>query len=128
MENAISALGEEKARTLNMHVGPRAHLIHYPVANETMVNVAAFVSDPNEWPDKSSLVGPATRKEAMQYFDSWNPSLRAVLGFMPENIDRWAMFDTYDYPAPFSVKGRCVSLAMRHMRLFHIMEQELVLV
>lgn len=101
MGHAISALGEEKARTLNMHVGPNAHLIHYPVANETMVNVAAFVSDPNDWPDKTSLVGPATREEAMQYFSNWNPGLRAVISFMPANIDRWAMFDTYDYPAPF---------------------------
>ncbi|EED18000.1 monooxygenase, putative [Talaromyces stipitatus ATCC 10500] len=106
MENAISALGEDKARTLNMHVGPNAHLIHYPVANETMVNIAAFVSDPEEWPDKLSLVGPATREEAMGYFANWNPGLRAVLGFMPENIDRWAMFDTYDYPAPFFSRGK----------------------
>ncbi|THC94145.1 hypothetical protein EYZ11_006394 [Aspergillus tanneri] len=101
MGNALSALGEFRARTLNMHVGPNAHLIHYPVANETMVNVAAFVSDPHEWSDKTSLVGPATRKEAMRCFADWNPCLRGLIGFLPENIDRWAMFDTYDYPAPF---------------------------
>ncbi|KAJ5115663.1 hypothetical protein N7456_000011 [Penicillium angulare] len=93
MENALSALGESRARSLNMHVGPNAHIIHYPVANETMVNVAAFVTDPYEWEDKTSLVSPATRSEAMQCFAGWNPCLRELIGFLPENIDRWAIRD-----------------------------------
>ncbi|KAJ5593787.1 monooxygenase [Penicillium hordei] len=120
MENAISALGESKAHTLNMHVGPNAHLIHYPVANQTMVNVAAFVSDTKDWTDQTSLVQPATRIDAMNDFANWNTCLRAVVSFLPERIDRWAMFDTWDYPAPYFSRGKvCLAGDAAHAAVPH---------
>ena len=105
MKNAIDALGEYKARTLHLHVGPNAHIIHYPVANQTMVNVAAFVRDSNEW-NSDELVAPATKVDVVNDFANWNPCVRAVVGFLPEKIDKWALFDTWDYPAPVFNRGR----------------------
>ncbi|RYO87189.1 hypothetical protein DL766_008187 [Monosporascus sp. MC13-8B] len=100
MEQAIVALGDYKARNQHMHVGPGAHLIHYPVANHTMVNVAAFVHDANDWPDDNQMVAPATRHDVQVAFHDWAPSVRRLLSQLPEKLDKWALYDTWDFPAP----------------------------
>ncbi|KAI1378439.1 FAD/NAD(P)-binding domain-containing protein [Hypoxylon crocopeplum] len=105
MDKAIQALGEYKARNQHNHVGPNAHLIHYPVANQTMINATAFVSDPNEWPDDKVTVVPALRKDLEDAFADWNPCLTALIQHFPEKLEKWAVFDTWDYPAPFYNKG-----------------------
>ncbi|KAI1213205.1 FAD/NAD(P)-binding domain-containing protein [Annulohypoxylon truncatum] len=105
MEKAIQALGEYKARNQHNHVGPNAHLIHYPVANQTMVNATAFLSDPNEWPDDKVTVMPALRKDLEESFADWNPRLMALIQHFPEKLDKWAVYDTWDFPAPFFNKG-----------------------
>ncbi|MCJ1473381.1 hypothetical protein MMC13_002032 [Lambiella insularis] len=106
MENAIKALGEKRAKYFTIHAGPHAHMLHYPVANETMVNVVAFVSDPDDWTDTKNLVKPASRTDMEKAFAGWNPCVRAMASFFPENIDKWAIFDTYDHPAPFYSRGK----------------------
>ena len=106
MENAIKALGEARAKYFTIHAGPGAHMLHYPVANETMVNVVAFVSDTEDWTDRKNLVKPATRTEMEKVFEKWNPCVRAMASFFPENIDKWALFDSFDYPAPFFSRGK----------------------
>lgn len=106
MENAIKALGEYKARNQHNHVGPNAHLLHYPVANQTMINVSAFVSDPGNWADDKIMVAPASRVDVEKAFADWGPCVRAITSFLPENIDKWALFDTWDYPAPFYNRGK----------------------
>lgn len=105
MDKAIQALGEYKARNQHNHVGPNAHLIHYPVANQTMINATAFVSDPNEWPDDKTTVVPGLRKDLEDVFADWNPNLTALIKYFPEKLEKWAVFDTWDYPAPFFNKG-----------------------
>ncbi|KAK2601896.1 hypothetical protein QQS21_004583 [Conoideocrella luteorostrata] len=99
MEQAIIALGEYKAKNQHMHVGPGAHLLHYPVANNTMVNVAAFVRDTNDWPDENQIVAPATRREVQEAYRDWAPCLRDLVSLLPENLDKWALYDTWDFPA-----------------------------
>ena len=106
MENAIKAVGEDKAKYFSIHLGPGAHMLHYPVANGAMVNVVAFVSDSEEWTDGKNLVMPATRAEMEKVFECWNPSVRTMASFFPENIDKWGLFDTFDYPAPFFSRGK----------------------
>ncbi|KAI1102925.1 FAD/NAD(P)-binding domain-containing protein [Jackrogersella minutella] len=105
MDKAIQALGEYKARNQHNHVGPNAHLIHYPVANQTMINATAFLSDPNEWPDDKVTTAPAVRKDLEHAFADWNPCLTALIQYFPEKLEKWAVFDTWDYPAPFFNKG-----------------------
>ncbi|KAI0010254.1 FAD/NAD(P)-binding domain-containing protein [Xylariaceae sp. FL0662B] len=105
MDKAIQALGEYKARNQHNHVGPNAHLIHYPVANQTMINATAFISDPNEWPDDKVTVVPGDRKDLEEVFADWNPCLRALIQYFPEKGEKWAVFDLWDYPPPFFNKG-----------------------
>ncbi len=120
MENAIKALGENKARNFTNHVGPNAHLLHYPVANETMVNVAAFVSDPDDWTDRKSMVKPASRTEMQKDFADWNPCVCAIASCLPEKIDKWALFDSCDYPAPFFNSGKiCLAGDAAHAAVPH---------
>ncbi|KAH8889983.1 FAD binding domain-containing protein [Thozetella sp. PMI_491] len=100
MDQAITALGDFKAKNEHMHLGPGAHLIHYPVANHTMVNVAAFVDDPGDWPDDGQMVVPATREDVQEVFRDWVPCIRSLVSLLPEKLDKWAMYDTWDFPAP----------------------------
>lgn len=105
MDKAIEALGEYKARNQHNHVGPNAHLIHYPVANQTMINATAFVSDPNKWPDDMVTVAPGFRKDLEDVFADWNPCLTALIQHFPERLEKWAVFDMWDYPAPYFNKA-----------------------
>ncbi|KAL4768094.1 hypothetical protein BDW60DRAFT_220045 [Aspergillus nidulans var. acristatus] len=106
MEEAIKALGEYKAKNQHNHVGPNAHLIHYPVANKKMINATAFVSDPNEWPNDRQMVAPGCREDMEKAFTGWSPCVRNVVNLFPEKLDKWAVFDLWDYPAPFYNKGK----------------------
>lgn len=110
MDKAIEAIGEYKARNQHNHIGPNAHLIHYPVANQTMINATAFVTDPEDWPDDKQLVAPATRKTVETAFEKWSPVVRKIVNLLPENLIKWAVYDAWDYPAPFFNRGRiCVA-------------------
>ncbi|KAI3391253.1 hypothetical protein diail_7671 [Diaporthe ilicicola] len=103
---ARAALGDYQAKNQFMHVGPGAHLIHYPVANNTMVNVAAFVHDGGDWPADGSMVAPASREDVQSVFRDWEPALRHLVSLLPEELDKWALFDTWDWPAPHYNKGK----------------------
>ena len=106
MEKAIGALGEYKARNQHNHIGPNAHLIHYPVANQTMINATAFITDPNEWTNYKQMVARAPRTDLEDAFTGWNPCVRQLINLFPEELDKWAVFDLWDYPAPFYNRGK----------------------
>lgn len=92
-----------------MHLGPGAHILHLPVAGQTLVNIVAFVDEPGEWPFQE-MVAPAKRSEVERVFASWGPTVRALVGLLPEDLDKYAVFDTYDHPAPTYVDGRvCIA-------------------
>lgn len=110
MEQAVKALGDYKAKNQHMHIGPKAHVLHFPVANQTLVNFVAFDTDPNEWNDNEKMVAPATREEVEKVFASWGPTVRTIVSLLPDNLDKWAIFDSFDHPAPYYNRGRiCVA-------------------
>jgi len=106
MEQAIEALGEYKARNQHNHVGPGAHLIHYPVANGALVNATAFISDPKDWPSDNLLVAAGSRNDLVEAFQNWNPCVRNTIALFPEKLEKWAVFDLYEYPVPSYNDGR----------------------
>jgi salicylate hydroxylase len=109
MEDAIKALGEYKAKNQHNHVGPYAHLIHYPVANKKLINATAFVSDPKDWKQEKTTA-PGEKGDLVSAFTDWNPCVRNIIDMFPEKIDKWAVFDLWHYPAPYYNKGRvCVA-------------------
>jgi len=110
MEAAVKAVGENKAKNQHMHIGPKAHIIHYPVAGQTLVNFAAFAADPGEWHDTENMVAPATRKDVEDVFTDWNLTVRTLASLLPDQLNKWALFDTFDHPAPYYASGRtCIA-------------------
>lgn len=105
MQNAIAAIGDYKAKNQHMHVGPGAHVLHFPVAGQTLMNVVAFVADPKEWTSEA-MVAPGARRDVEAAFNGWGPTVRSIVGLLPEELERWAVFDSFDHPAPFFSRGR----------------------
>jgi salicylate hydroxylase len=109
MADAITAIGEYKAKNQHMHVGPGAHVLHFPVAGQTLMNVAAFVADPEEW-KADAMVAPGSRTAVEAAFDGWGPTVRNIISLLPSELERWAVFDSFDHPAPFFSQGRiCIA-------------------
>ncbi|ROV98455.1 hypothetical protein VPNG_08529 [Cytospora leucostoma] len=112
MDHATEVLGAWKAGNFHHHVGPDAHLTHYPVANHTALNVVVFLSDPDPWPvsDDSSMVAAGARDEVQAALKGWHPTVLGLVGLLPEKLSKWALFDLGDYPAPHYYDGRvCIA-------------------
>ncbi|KAL4974121.1 hypothetical protein BDW66DRAFT_168077 [Aspergillus desertorum] len=105
MPLAISRLGRSLALNQHMYGGPNAHILTFPVAKQKLMNVVAFVSDPNEWPLEKSMTQPARKEEIVDAFRSWGPTVREIIGLLGEVnrewVDKWAVFDHFEYPAPY---------------------------
>ncbi|KAL8716694.1 MAG: hypothetical protein Q9225_006002 [Loekoesia sp. 1 TL-2023] len=107
MNKARAVLGDDKTSTRLMHLGPNAHALTFPVAMGTVMNVVAFVTDANDWvAEESKFTAPATRDEAMNAFSAFGPAVRAIMSLLPDELDKWAIFDTRDHPVPTYVQGR----------------------
>ncbi|KAK3315838.1 putative monooxygenase [Apodospora peruviana] len=112
MSKARAALGEERTAVRVMHLGQDAHALTFPVADGALLNVVAFATDPNPWqtdPEEeeggTKFVAPATRAEAMRAFAAFGPAVKTIMSLLPEKLDKWAVFDTYDDPVPTYVRG-----------------------
>lgn len=120
MDKAVEAIGEYKAKNQHMHIGPKAHLLHFPVANQTLMNVVAFAPDLEEWADSKTFVAPATRQDVEQVFAGWGPTVRSIASLLPDVLDKWAVFDSADYPVPCYNRGRiCIAGDAAHAAAPH---------
>ncbi len=107
MDSARAALGDDKASTRFMHLGPDAHALTFPVAMGTFMNVVAFVTDAEDWDAEGGrFTAPATRADAVKAFARFGPAVRAIMGLLPDQLDKWAIFDTRDHPVPTYAQGR----------------------
>lgn len=97
-----------------MHIGPGAHVLHFPVAGHTLMNVVAFASDPSDWPDDEKMTAPAKREEVEKVFEDWRPTVRDITSLLPDDPDRWAIFDSYEYPAPFNARDATHAASPHH--------------
>ncbi len=110
MPAAIATLGTYKATNQHMHIGPGAHILHFPVASHTLLNVVAFATDPSPWPHRHTMTAPAKRHEVEAIFKDWAPTVKEITRLLPDDLDKWAIFDSYDYPAPFYSQDRiCIA-------------------
>ena len=108
MDKAVAALGEDKAHSRCARVGPQAHIVTFPIAQQTLINVVAFATQ-DEWPHEK-LTTPATRQEVMEVYKDWNPTVRTIVSLLEDSLDKWAIFDNFDHPAPtFSSGPVCIA-------------------
>ncbi|OCL02952.1 putative monooxygenase [Glonium stellatum] len=123
MDRAIKALGEYKARNRHIHLGPGAYVITIPVAHGAMVNVVAFVTDPQDWSPTDKLTAPANKTEAIEAFANFGPAVKGIIGAITENskmLDKWAIFDSFENPAPTYARGRvCIAGDAAHASAPH---------
>jgi salicylate hydroxylase len=112
LPHATEALGHVKTSSALLHTGPGAFIISFPLpAPVNAVHVEAFVADPGEWPDIDTesdikrYVLPASRAEVVAAFAGFGPTARALVDLLPEKLDKWAVFDMLDAPAPAFASG-----------------------
>ena len=104
MDAAESAIGYYKAHHQHMHLGPGAHVLHFPVAEHKLMNVVAFADDPDAW-ESPDLSCPALKTQATACFANFGPTVRAIIDLLPEVLDKWAIFDMRDHPLPYYAEG-----------------------
>ncbi|OGM39934.1 monooxygenase [Aspergillus bombycis] len=105
MDKVVAAIGEYKTFRQHMHVGPNAHLIHYPV-NTNTIGATVVASDPNDWPQDKPTTARASRKDVSEALAGWCTPVRNLVELFPEELDQWALFDLFEYPVPKYNKGR----------------------
>lgn len=105
IEKAIEALGEYKALHQHMHIGPNRHLVHFPVAGRTLLNLIVFDSDERPW-EHEKLVSTGTREEICEAFKEWSTPVRNLLAHFPDTVTTWGIFDMADHPMPYYAKGQ----------------------
>ncbi|KAF7596505.1 hypothetical protein BBP40_001377 [Aspergillus hancockii] len=110
LDRAIAVLGEWKTNNFHHHVGPGAHLTHYPVANHKALNVVVFLSDPEPWSDPCNMVAEGTRDEVEAALCGWHPTVLGLVRLLPQKLVTWGLFDLGEFPAPRYNEGRvCIA-------------------
>ena len=106
IEAGIAALGDKVAQSGCMHTGPNACLMSYPVMNGTLLNVAIFAYDPEDFPDPVRMTASAHRSEIEHLFEGWGPHLADIWKLYPETLVKWGLFDMEQNPPPTYANGR----------------------
>jgi len=104
--NGVRALGEDKANNQCAHMGPDANIVSFPVARWTLLNVFIFLHAPEPWPDAAKMVMQSSRIEIEHALKDWSPAIRNLVSLFPEEVTKWGIFHTADYPAPTYANGR----------------------
>ncbi|KAI1114095.1 hypothetical protein F5Y14DRAFT_441351 [Nemania sp. NC0429] len=99
MDAARAVVGEARTTSRFMYNGPGAHVLTYAVAGGALLNALFVVTDPEPW-TADRHTAPGTKREAVDAFADWHPVVRGLVDLLPETLDKWAIFDMYDYPAP----------------------------
>lgn len=110
MEIAVDAIGDERARNSYMFMGQDGHVLTFPVNGGKQLNIVAFHTSPEDWPDYEKLTRSAKREDALRDFKGYGQNVTSLLKLTEENLDVWAIFDTGANPVQTFYKGRiCVT-------------------
>ncbi|KAL9056034.1 MAG: hypothetical protein Q9162_003213 [Coniocarpon cinnabarinum] len=100
MDRAISLLGPTKAQNSHMHLGHGGHILTFPVAKGTLMNVVAFRQDDGDWPSDSKLTLPSSKEKVLEDYKDFNGTARKILEMLEPDLDVWGIFDTGTHPCP----------------------------
>ena len=100
MDKAREVLGDARTESRFMYNGPGRHAITYAVADGKLLNALFVVHDPNPWPYERHTA-PGLKQEVIDAYADWHPAVRGLVDLLPEKLDRWAIFDMFDAPAPY---------------------------
>ncbi|KAL5603890.1 hypothetical protein FOVSG1_006640 [Fusarium oxysporum f. sp. vasinfectum] len=105
MNKALPVLGE-LAKRQALFAGHGAHIMAYPVANCKYLNIAAFVRDHGDWPYDENHAVSAKKEEIIGSFSEFGPYVRDLIKLLPNELNRWGMFDMMDHPLSSFTNGR----------------------
>ncbi|CAN8104715.1 unnamed protein product [Discula destructiva] len=117
LADAHARLGPSMVATRFMYNGPGAHIITYPVAGNAFLNVLVVISSALllPLPSSSSRYKTTKRQEVERAFGGWHVDVRAIVGLLPAEMERWDIFDMCEGPVAryYSVlpRGGVVCLA-----------------
>jgi salicylate hydroxylase len=121
IERGLPWLGHDKGNNYSMFLGPNAHMLTYPVANWTMLNVVIFLTDPDPWPDPERITITVNRGEVSQAFATWGPVVRGIANLLPAETSKWGLFDLGDHPVPSYARRRiCIAGDAAHASSPHL--------
>jgi salicylate hydroxylase len=86
----LRALPDPEA--LQFWMGPRAHLLHYPIGQAAEdINFFAVVEGPQTWPHEDKWIIGAQPGDATRHFTGWHPAVTEMIG--AGWVDRrWGLF------------------------------------
>ncbi|RAI42716.1 FAD-dependent monooxygenase [Rhodoplanes roseus] len=81
---------EHRAATVDLWLGPGAHLVHYPVRAGALINIVAIAQDDEIVTGWSA---PGGKDDVLKHFPEsrWSPKARALLA-RPERWLRWTLY------------------------------------
>lgn len=68
-------------------MGQDAHVLTFPVNGGETLNIVAFKTSAEAWPDSQRLTRPATKKELLQDFRNFGEPLRRLLSLTGDELD-----------------------------------------
>jgi salicylate hydroxylase len=68
-------------------MGPGAHVLTFLVQHGAMMNVVAFKTNAEDWPDYNRLTRPAKREDALRDFSDFGPSITNLLQLAKPELD-----------------------------------------
>ncbi|TFB01315.1 Salicylate hydroxylase [Trichoderma ghanense] len=97
MEKAVEAIGEEKARNRYMFIGKGGHVLTFPVANGSVMNVVAFsTTKSGTW--EGEWIKRMDREDLAADFEGFGEDCQKIFSLM-ESTDHWGIFDlSPDFP------------------------------
>jgi salicylate hydroxylase len=89
-----------RANATGLWLGPKSHLVHYPLRGGRVLNIVAIVSDRTAEPGWSR---PGDKQSCEARFNHWAQPVRDLLSTVPE----WHIWSLYDRPPrPNAARGR----------------------
>jgi 2-polyprenyl-6-methoxyphenol hydroxylase-like FAD-dependent oxidoreductase len=76
---------------LTFWLGPRQHLLTFPVAGGAVLNLVAFVPADGSWAEES-WTAPGEVSDLIQHFSGWAPPVPEILRALDGTM-RWAVYD-----------------------------------
>ncbi|KAL5119254.1 hypothetical protein ACEQ8H_002741 [Pleosporales sp. CAS-2024a] len=101
MDKAVEIMGSDEPRMPQMYVGYHGHVLTFPIANGTIMNVVAFSSRPT-WTD-SKWVVQTSHEDMLEDYKHWIPEVRAIMANV-QSPDIWALFNHLPAPTYFCIK------------------------
>ncbi|WDK21670.1 hypothetical protein CGRA01v4_12960 [Colletotrichum graminicola] len=81
------------------------HLVSYPVAHGTMLNIAVHCTGARDWPSETQLTLPADLQSCLEDVKRLSSRLQMIVKSL-KGLDRWGQFDLGECPPPTYAKGR----------------------